>query len=222
MNNRNNGSTRVWGLVFVPAVITLAVTILRLVGELAHWSETFFRRSAGGAGALVGIVWLAFVFAIYFAVKLQNSGLAPATTGKAIALTVLALALFVGGEFLVAKGMHSYLALLVGGTVLVYIAIYIMRMGWPGYGNLLIAYALAARIPVVIIMYFAYRGSWGTHYDAVTPEFASTSLWTKFLLLAVVPQLSFWVAFTVIFCGLFGLIVVAVRKPKAAELPQGA
>ena len=44
-------------LIMVPAVITLAVTLLRLVGELQHWSPRFFSREAGGAFALVGIVW---------------------------------------------------------------------------------------------------------------------------------------------------------------------
>ena len=42
-------------LVFWPALVTLAVTLLRFVGEMLHWSPRFFSREAGGAGALVGM-----------------------------------------------------------------------------------------------------------------------------------------------------------------------
>ena len=42
-------------LVRVPALITLGVTLLRLIGELQRWSPKLFNREAGGGGALVGI-----------------------------------------------------------------------------------------------------------------------------------------------------------------------
>jgi len=45
-------------LILVPAVITLAVTLLRLTGELMHWSKALFNPAAGGGGAIVGIAWL--------------------------------------------------------------------------------------------------------------------------------------------------------------------
>jgi hypothetical protein len=35
-------------LILVPAIISLAVTLLRLVGELQHWSKTFFNTEVGG------------------------------------------------------------------------------------------------------------------------------------------------------------------------------
>ena len=52
-----------------------------------------------------------------------------------------------------------------------------MWMGVPasqtceGKDRELIAYAFAARIPVLIVMFFAMRGGWGTHYDAVEARF---------------------------------------------------
>src|SRR5215467_15987762 len=49
-------------LIVVPAVITLAVTILRLVGELENWAPPFFNKHPGGGGALIGISWLPIVF----------------------------------------------------------------------------------------------------------------------------------------------------------------
>ena len=64
-------------LVLVPAVITLAVTLLRLVGELQNWSSTLFNREAGGGGALIGIVWLVPIFGVYFALRLAREGEGP-------------------------------------------------------------------------------------------------------------------------------------------------
>ena len=45
-------------LVLVPSLLTLAVTALRLYGELQGWSPSLFSREAGGGGSLIGIVWL--------------------------------------------------------------------------------------------------------------------------------------------------------------------
>ncbi len=61
-------------LVLVPGLITLAVTLLRLVGELNGWSPTLFSSEAGGGGAVIGITWLVPLFGIYFAWKLFRSG----------------------------------------------------------------------------------------------------------------------------------------------------
>src|SRR2546422_11077975 len=71
-------------LILTPALITLAVTVLRLIGELQHWSPRFFSREAGGAGAVVGIVWLVPIFGVYFAWNLAKAGLAPGA-GRVIA-----------------------------------------------------------------------------------------------------------------------------------------
>jgi hypothetical protein len=37
-------ASRIGKLILVPSVITLAVTLLRLVGELQGWSPTLFNR----------------------------------------------------------------------------------------------------------------------------------------------------------------------------------
>ena len=56
-------ASRIGKLILVPAVITLAVTLLRLVGELQGWSPTLFNRGdKAWSPALVGIVWLVPVF----------------------------------------------------------------------------------------------------------------------------------------------------------------
>ncbi len=214
----SNGSAGIWKYILVPAVITLVVTVIRLIGELQHWNQLFFGRSAGGGGAIVGIVWLAFVFAVYFAVKLQNDGETLGGKGKAIGLCVLALLVFVGGQFLYFSGSESHSAFKsIAGVLVTIAALAIMRAAWPSLWNVLLAYALAARIPVIIVMYFALSGNWGTHYDAAPPNMSYPDLSGRFIHLGVIPQLLFWVPLTVIFCGLFGVITAAVRKPKPTE-----
>ena len=47
-------------LILIPGLITLAVTILRLVGERQHWSDVWFNRTMGVS--IIGITWLAPVF----------------------------------------------------------------------------------------------------------------------------------------------------------------
>jgi hypothetical protein len=88
--------------------------------------------------------------------------------------------------------------------------------------KVLLAYGYAARIPVVILMYFAMRGDWKTHYDALPPELPTDlSFWTKYFQLAVVPQMVMWIAFTIIMGSLFGGIAIAVAK-RGKPAPQPA
>ena len=51
---------------------------------------------------------------------------------------------------------------------------------WPGLGRVLLTYAFAARIPVVLVMLFAILGHWGTHYDVLptgAPEMPPFPKW---------------------------------------------
>ena len=79
------------GLVFVPALITLAVTILRLVGELMGWSAALFSREAGGGFSLIGIVWLVPIFGIYFAYRLAKSGQVSVGAGRTLGYALLGM-----------------------------------------------------------------------------------------------------------------------------------
>src|SRR5574340_716424 len=81
-----------WRLVAIPAAIPLAVTLLRLTGELLHWSRTLFNPSAGGGGALVGIAWLAPLFGLYFGIVTARAGLGPRRPLATTILLVLGLA----------------------------------------------------------------------------------------------------------------------------------
>jgi hypothetical protein len=64
---------RYWKIIFVPALITLGITILRLCAELMELPAWLANRGVGGPGALIGISWLPPFLGVYFAVKLAGS-----------------------------------------------------------------------------------------------------------------------------------------------------
>ena len=215
-------------LILVPAVVTLAVTILRLVGELENWAPLFFNKHAGGGGALIGISWLPILFGPYFAWKLATVGEGPASTGKALSAIFMGVVVFVAGGFSFFASLRNpaspNLILLLLGVVLWIGSGFIARLAWRGLGNTLFAYAFAARIPVLIVMYLAMSGNggqgWGTHYDAVGPGFPpSTPLATKFFELAVVPQMTLWIGWTVVAGALFGWLVTLLLRRRSAPVP---
>ncbi len=206
-------------LILVPALITLAVTLLRLVGELQNWSPRFFSRAAGGGFALVGISWLVPIFGIYFGIKLARAGGGPARAGVGIALMVLAIALVpLTGVVANLAGMPMQgrrVGLLFDAASLV--GAVIAWRGWPRLGRTLLAYALAARIPVAIVMLIAVYANWGTHYD-VAPGLPAMSPFLKWVWIGLLPQMTIWIWFTLAIGGLFGLVAgaIAARGQRTA------
>jgi hypothetical protein len=219
-------SVSIASLVTVPALITLGITILRLVGELQHWSPRFFSTAAGGGGALVGISWLPIIFGPYFAMKLAGVGNGPSSAGKAIGFSFLALVVYVlGGFFFQLTVRHASFLTLVA-LVLMLLAAFVPGVGWRSLGNALLAYAFAARIPVLVVMYLAMSGNggrgWGTHYDAVAPPFAHLPLLTKYLYTGFLPQMTFWIGWTVVVGSLVGTIVAALAGRGKREVAAAA
>ena len=214
-------SISITSLITIPALITLGITILRLVGELEHWPKLLFSTAAGGGGAIVGISWLPIIFGPYFALKLAGVGDRPSSVGKAVGFAVLGLVVLVlGGVLAGATFAHPSILTLVAFLVML-VAAFIPGIGWRSLGNTLLAYAFAARIPVLIVMFLAMRGNggqgWGTHYDAVAPTFAQASFARKFLYMAVLPQMTLWIGWTVVLGSIIGVIVVAIaRRGKQA------
>ncbi len=205
-------------LILVPSVITLAVTLLRLVGELQGWSPRLFNREAGGGGALVGIAWLVFVFGAWFAWKLIDKGQGPAGAFRPLGYGLLGLVISVvavagagalGLPFVAQLGIFAVASL---------VGLFVAMRGWPALGRVLVAYGLAARIPVIIVMLIAMLGNWGTHYDVAPPDpnFPAMGVLPKWFLIGVVPQLTAWMGFTVVFGMIFGGLVAAIRRRKTA------
>ena len=55
-------------------------------------------------------------------------------------------------------------------------------------------------------------GNWGTHYDGPPPNFPETGLFVEWFLTGLFPQLTFWIAFTIIVGMLFGGVAAALKK----------
>jgi len=208
----------VMSLILIPSVVTLFVTILRVYGELHNWPRPWFSSQAGGGGAIIGISWLPLIFGPYFALKLSGAGAGPRSTGKAIGFGALGIVLVFGGGFLSFSPPFSAIRF-IGGLLLMAIGAVLQFNPWPALAKTLLAYGYAARIPVAVVMFLAMKGNWGTHYDAVPPNYAGpTSLWGKWFAIGVIPQLILWIAFTMSVGMLVGTAVNAIvrrGKPSA-------
>ncbi len=205
-------------LVLVPGLITLLVTALRLVGELLDWAPSLFSREGGGAGALVGIVWLVPIFGAWFGLRLAARSDRPAASALLLRAAA-ALAGVMGAGFLVVRVVQPGLFGRIGTfLVLSSLAAALAYRAWPALGRVLLAYGLAARGPVLVVMLAAMLGDWGTHYDAAPPDFPAMGPIAKWLLIGVLPQLLLWVPFTLIVGTLAaGLALVVTGRSKPAR-----
>ncbi len=213
----SQANLRITPLILVPALVTLAVTLLRLIGELMHWPAILFSRAEGGGAAIIGITWLPFIFGPYFAVKLYDRDQKPSSFGKTIGYAIVGFLVLGCGSVLAFTSGASFNGRGVLGLFLIVVAAALQFVPWRALAKTLVAYAYAARVPVAIVMFFAMSGSWGTHYDAVPPQFATLAFWPKYLYLAIAPQLAMWIAYTMTVGALFGGIYAAIVRRKKAE-----
>ena len=179
-------SLRRW--ILVPALLTLAVTLVRLTGELLRWSPALFNRAAGGDGALIRIVWLIPVFGVCSGLRLAQDGRAPASVGKTLGWAAVALGVNTAlamGAFALAPSPVAQLAIFAVGS---WLAILLARGGGDGLGRVLLAYGLAVRIPVVVIMFLSIFGGWDTHYTKPRPDFLPMGPWGLFCWTASCPR----------------------------------
>jgi len=187
----------VLGLVFWPAVLTLAVTLLRLVGELRGWAPDYFSRLPGGGLAIVGITWLSPAVGAYLGWRLAHAGLRSPGVASLAAWPLGALLLGLG----IGYGLERVVQPSWTGTLVLWamVAVFVATMSfvtWPALGWPLLVYALAARLPVALVMYVAISRRWGTHYDAPPPGFPGLRPMARWLWTGLLPQTSIWIAFT--------------------------
>lgn len=200
--------------VLVPGLATLAVTALRFVGELLELGPPWFARDAGGGAALVGIGWLVPVFGAVFALRLQRAGHCPARPVSALA-TLLLGAGFLGIAFAFAGLLMAPTpwAMAVGacGSLLAGLCAF---HAWRELGRLLIAYAIAARVPVMALAFVDAFLGLGTHYGRLAqgaPEYAALPR----ALVLCLAQAVFWVPLTLLCGGLAGLLALALGRRRA-------
>jgi hypothetical protein len=208
------GPPSVSKLILGPALITLAVTLLHLAGELSHWSKTWFDPAPGGPGPLKFVmIVLAPSFGVHFALRLARTGYGPERAGRAFGYALLGVGMFLLGfyvSFLAEAQFTGKLGLgylmMAGGAALQFPA-------WWRFSKTQLAYAYAARIPIAVIMLLALRGRWGTHFDNVQARYAQMSFWPAYLYFALLPQLVLWVCYTVVSGSLLGTIAGAFVDP---------
>jgi hypothetical protein len=211
--------SRTFSLLLVPTLVTLGVTIARLVGERAGGGPPWFSSAPGGDRAVVGIIWLVPVFGAWFGLRLARAGARPALPGRSALLHLLAVAVYVGG-FLAAsrldtatgRGLVQQL-LAMGGVAVMSAAIALLA--WPRLFVVDLLYAILARVPVVAITLLAVSRGWGTHYEKFGPkDFALPPLpaacWLAYT------QLVCWTGFTAAVGGLFGTLAAVCVRPLAA------
>ncbi len=220
MTNETNNRISTWNLILGPAVVSLAITLLRLYGELHRWPKPWFNNSAGGGFAVVGISWLPFIFGPYFALKLAKAGDRPSGNLKTVLMGFLGLVMVMGGAivgFMPPLGPIKFaigLIAMVLGTLLQFYT-------WPSLARVLLAYAYLARIPVALVMLAAIYGHWGTHYDVLPPGYAGpTSFLGEWVFIGAIPQLILWIGFTTT-VGIFaGGIAAAVSRRTLSVAPD--
>jgi hypothetical protein len=222
MTEQPAGSVPLKPLILVPVLITLAVTLLRLTGELLELSPALFNRQAGGFLSIVGIVWLVPVFAIYFAAKLVQMGHPPDSAGRAVGVAFLSLLILVVAGFFNSAmhwgpGGRRFLTVFAVASIA---AVYVALRGWPTLGRVLFAYGLGARIPVAVVMLVAILANWGTHYEKGAPGVPQMGRVATWFWIGLIPQMTIWMAFTVgvgTLVGGFAAMATARRlKPATA------
>jgi hypothetical protein len=214
-------------LVMWPAVITFAITMIRLTGELMNWSPMLFSRAAGGGGSPIGISWLPPLFGILFGMQLVRMGHTPVSGGRAVGRALLGVATtaaIIGlGVALKVLGDQQFS---LGGLLLFTGALaagaFVAATGWPDLGKTMLAYAFAARIPVAVVMLVAMLANWGTHYDVAPPGFPEMGVFMKWLLIGALPQFTTWIAITILMGALFGAIAGAVSMRRGAPVARPA
>lgn len=203
-------------LILVPVLLTLAVSIVRLVGELQGW----LTNESGGGGTLVGITWLVFVFGGWFGFRLSRLGSAPLLK-PAWLWGLLPVLAFVGTFAWRMQGVDLkdtsaaaqehiattlQIACLVGGAGAI-----VTFATWPRLAWTLLLYGLGARIPVMAITWLAKDRGWNTHYTKLGPAGIEKDM-AETLASTSLAQFGLWVPFTVLAGGLVGILVGGRRK----------
>ncbi|MEM7200308.1 MAG: hypothetical protein AAF628_08595 [Planctomycetota bacterium] len=211
----------IWRFIAWPALLTLGVTLLRLFAELNSLAPALANRDGGGPMALIGIVWLVFVFGAWFGWRLAQSGRGPGRPGRVVLVHVLAI----GGAAAAAAIGLRFVAfpeiVLVNGASYAVAAAVAWR-AWPEMARLNLAYGIAARIPVVIVTLIAVPMAWGTHYekigfgDGIELAAAPRMLWL------CGAQIVVWLPFTVLFGGLSGGIAAVIAARGRTGLSSAA
>lgn len=210
--------TSTFRLVLWPSIVTLLISIARLVGEREGWMPT----ASGGSFAWLGISWFGFAMGVWFGWRLRRGGDGP-RIGKAWAWSLLTLLVFVGTAAWqladISRTDSSAAALVpLRAAVLAIVAVAVplallQFVIWPRLAWTLLAYAIPARITVFFIAWYAKSQEWDSHYTKFGPAGILRDL-PGTLESAAISQLGFWVPLTMVIGTVLGCITFGrARQP---------
>ena len=212
-------------LILWPSILTLVVSVLRLVLEV----QGVIGSQSGGGFAPLGITWLVFVFGGWFGWRLAKSGSRPALSWPVLwaLLPLVAIVAAVGIGFgqidRAAQSDDAYTALRATVGVIAMItlgAAAFCFVVWPRLALTVLLYALPARATVLALTYLAKVQEWDTHYTKFGPGGIESEL-GETMFAASVAQMGFWVPFTVVGGAVAGTIASRLTTPKTAHPGPG-
>jgi len=215
-------SSGTWGLVLLPAaVVTWAVLLIRLGGELVGGPAWLFSRDGGGGGAVVGISWLVLVFGAYFGWRLAKEGRGPDRPGMAVLWHVVANAAGIGG--MVALGAAGIIDFEKPGPTTGYYfgavfgtASLLMLWSWRALFLANLLYGFLSRLAVIAVTIPATLYAWDTHFSKNPKNELVEPTWDSIRMLCTA-QVCFWIPYTILVGGLFGSVagLIAGRRRAA-------
>src|SRR5262249_54027359 len=140
----------------------------------------------------------------------------PARSGRAIVLAVAGCAIFALGFYLFNAGLVKGFPGVMVMWGLAVLGAALVRPAWLPLFNTLVAYGFAARIPVAAVMLIATWANWPSHYNATV---AGNSKVETYILFALIPQLVWWVCYTIVAGALVGTtaaVLARLRRPRTA------
>lgn len=210
-------------LVLVPALLTLVVTVLRLVGQIQGWNpQVFGKPEVGGGGAILGISWLILVFGFWFGRRLRQGGQTPPQLGRAaglfLAAALVGLGLMLGLRMLgviwwPGEGETGAPRGSLWMVVSMWIPVAIALVAWRQAALTLLLYAVLARVPVLVVTWLCIQQGWETHYTKLPPGFPPVEGTELFFGLSF-SQVVMWLPFTTVVGGLFACLGAATTKPQ--------
>lgn len=195
-------------LLLWPSLITLAISCLRLTGEVQGW----LHAKSGGGGQLLGIAWCMFVFGAWFATRLARAGSTPRFTptwpfGVGLLLLQVGSMMWAFGnvsqeppiddaarEAAMAVLRASVTQLAICTSVLGACAFVI----WPRLCWTLLLYGLGARATVVALTWLAKTKGWDTHYTKFGPQGFERAGMADTMVGASLAQFGIWVPLTIV------------------------
>jgi hypothetical protein len=198
---------------WIAGLITLAITVLRVVGEVNQWAPLLFARSAGGGAGLVGIGWLIPAVGFWFGRTLARRGHEVGDRARALRRCGLGL---LGVAVTLALG-RFVLPVTVGTFAFVLVALAACSpaafAAWPALARVLLVYALLARLPTVLVTILAVANDWGTHYERLAPGSAPMSDGARTLVLCAA-QFGIWIPLTLLLGSLAGTLAGRSRLSR--------